>query len=212
MRLREAREGDAAFLAWVMLTASRSHVERGIWEFIRDQKEAQILPFLERLALSDEVHWCHHSRFLVAEEEGRSAAALCGFDPATHGPHSMQPVVARLMKEFGIQAHEIPDIVKRVSLVETVTPDYADGAWVVENVATDRDFRRRGLVDALLSAMLERGQALGFQRAQIAVFIGNEPARQAYLKAGFQSHDEKRNPEFAAALGFPGMERLLQPL
>jgi RimJ/RimL family protein N-acetyltransferase len=116
------------------------------------------------------------------------------------------------MKEFGIQAHEIPDIVKRVSLVETVTPDYADGAWVVENVAADPDFRRRGLVDALLSAMLERGRALGFQRAQIAVFIGNEPARQAYLKAGFQKRDEKRNPEFAAALGFPGMERLLQPL
>jgi ribosomal protein S18 acetylase RimI-like enzyme len=212
MRLREAREGDAAFLAWVMLTASRSHVERGIWEFINDQGEAQLLPFLERLALSDAVHWCHYSRFLVAEEGGRSAAALCGFDPSTHGQHAMQPVVARLMKESGIQAHEIPDIVKRVSLVETVTPDYADGAWVVENVAADPDFRRRGLVDALLSAMLERGRALGFQRAQIAVFIGNEPARQAYLKAGFQRHDEKRNPEFEAALGFPGMERLLQPL
>ena len=85
-------------------------------------------------------------------------------------------------------------------------------SWVVENVATLPEFRRRGLTDALIKATLDRGRAKGFTLGQISVFIGNEPAKQAYLKAGFEVKDEKRDAEFEADMGSPGFERLLQPL
>ncbi len=39
-----------------------------------------------------------------------------------------------------------------------VIPEHAPGAWIVENVATLPEFRRRGLVDRLVEEMLERGR------------------------------------------------------
>jgi hypothetical protein len=34
IQIRPARPEDAEFLAWVILTAGRAHVTRGIWEVI----------------------------------------------------------------------------------------------------------------------------------------------------------------------------------
>jgi RimJ/RimL family protein N-acetyltransferase len=64
----------------------------------------------------------------------------------------------------------------------------------------------------LITATLDRGRSLGFNLGQISVFIGNEPAKRAYEKAGFEVKDDKRDPTFEAELGFPGMERMLQAL
>ena len=36
IQIRPARPGDAEFLAWLILTAGRAHVTRGIWEVILD--------------------------------------------------------------------------------------------------------------------------------------------------------------------------------
>jgi ribosomal protein S18 acetylase RimI-like enzyme len=103
-------------------------------------------------------------------------------------------------------------VMERGAIVQRVTSDYEPGAWVIENVATKPELRRRGLSDTLLRATLARGRDTGFAKAQISVFIGNDPARNAYLKAGFEKVDEKRDAEFEKAMGFPGFERLLQSL
>jgi len=34
LKIRPAQAGDAAFLSWVILTAGRAHVKKGIWEVI----------------------------------------------------------------------------------------------------------------------------------------------------------------------------------
>jgi ribosomal protein S18 acetylase RimI-like enzyme len=96
--------------------------------------------------------------------------------------------------------------------LQTAMAPPVTGAWVVENVATVPAFRRRGLVDRLLAEVLDRGRAADHASAQISVFIGNEPARAAYLKGGFRPDLETRTPEWEAAMGCPGIERLIQPL
>ena len=67
----------------------------------------------------------------------------------------------------------------------------------------------RGLMLAISSVI---GPTGSFSTAQIGVFIGNEPARRAYLKAGFEVVGEKRDPDFEAAMGCPGAEVLLRDL
>ena len=37
VEIRSARADDAAFLAWLILTAGRAHVKRGIWEVILNE-------------------------------------------------------------------------------------------------------------------------------------------------------------------------------
>jgi translation initiation factor 4G len=42
--------------------------------------------------------------------------------------------------------------------------------------------------------------------------IGNDAAERAYAKLGFSVVEEKRHPDFEAATGAPGMQRMLAKL
>jgi ribosomal protein S18 acetylase RimI-like enzyme len=79
-------------------------------------------------------------------------------------------------------------------------------------VATLPEFRRRGLVDRLMEAMLERAVARGAKVADISVFIGNDPAQRAYEKEGFRFVSEKRNAEIERTWGSPGLRLLRREL
>ena len=212
VRLRSATEEDVPFVAWVMLAASRSHLPRGIWEYLYDLDEARALAYLERLAVTDTVHLFHHSLFVVAEVGGQPAAAMCGYDPATQGFAQFGSALPEVAGAAGI-ALDDPELGRRTGVLMAgfVEPP-VERAWIVENVATRPEFRRRGLVDALLAEVLDRGRAKGFDTGQIGVFIGNEPARRAYIKAGFDVVGEKRDAGWDTEIGCPGTELLLQPL
>ncbi len=98
----------------------------------------------------------------------------------------------------------------RTAPVWQCTFDTLDGAWVVESVATLPEFRRRGMVDAMMSEILEDGRARGHRIAQLTILIGNVAAQRAYEKAGFIVRDEKRHRDFEAALGAPGFMRMVR--
>jgi hypothetical protein len=50
-------------------------------------------------------------------------------------------------------------------------------------------------------------RAAGFKRAQVSFFIGNTPAERLYAKSSFAFAEEKRAPDFEAAMGTPGTTR-----
>src|SRR5690348_15097254 len=78
--IRPAREEDAAFLAWVILTASRGHLQRGWFDIALSESEEGCLEFLKRLCVTRSPSWWHYSRFLVAEVAGQQpVAALSAF-------------------------------------------------------------------------------------------------------------------------------------
>jgi ribosomal protein S18 acetylase RimI-like enzyme len=213
--LRNATEGDLDFVTWVMLSASRSHLDRGIWEYMNDQNGDTTLAFLRRMAATETVHLFHRSLFLIAEVDGEPAAAMCGYDSDTQG--------------FDVYGREMPAIAG-ASGVSLEDPEYArrggvlmsgfvmdhvgpDGPrLVIENVATKPEFRRRGLVAALLDEWFARGRARGYETAQISVFLENTPARNAYLKAGFEPIAEQRSEQWSAEIGCPGTEQMLKAL
>jgi translation initiation factor 4G len=215
VHVRRATPDDVALLAWVGLTASRSHLERGLWEYLNGHDEVQTLEFLRRIGTSDAVHLFHQSLFLVAELDGEPAAAMCGYDSATQGLDVFGPVMAEVTAGLGVDLAD-PDYGRRLGVMMSGFVTDHDGPpgprWVIENVATKPEFRRRGLVDALLHQLLGHGRALGFEYAQIGVFLGNERARRAYLKAGFEVVAEARSADWERELGCAGSELLLQRL
>jgi ribosomal protein S18 acetylase RimI-like enzyme len=211
IQIRAARPDDAPFLAWVILTAGRAHVQRGIWEVILGGSEEECLAFLQQLIVAKTPHHLRYACFLVAEVDGRPVAALGGYDPKILGYSALRKAVVEVSKKMGFSA---PDqaAMKRSERVLCCIPDEVEGAWVIDSVATLQEFRRRGIVDKLLEEMLEKGQKQGFQRAQINMYIGNTPAQKAYEKHRFRVLDEKRHPVFEEAIGSPGMMRLLRDL
>jgi len=209
--IRQARPGDAHFLSSVIHAAGRGHVKRGIWDVILDRAEDECLNFYGLLAVSKIPHLYHYSCFLVAEVNGNPAAALAGCDPQVRGYPALAQAMGDVFRELRWPA---PDKVwhERAQRVLCCLPDTVDGAWVVESVATVPEFRRRGLVDKLLLAVLDQGRDQGFKRSQINIYIGNTPAQKAYEKHGFRVVDEIRHPSFEEETGSPGMARLLRDL
>lgn len=215
IRIRRATENDLDLLTWVMLTASRSHLERGIWEYLNDLDEAATLSFLRRLATTDTVHLFHWSLFLVAELDGEPGAAMCAYDSSTQGFEVAVPEMMAATVAEGVDPQD-PEYVRRGAVLLSGTgidnPGPEGPRWVFENVATRPESRRQGLVDALLHQLLGHGRERGFELTQIGVFIENERARRAYMKAGFEPVSEQRSDEWMLEIGCPGTETLLQPL
>ena len=209
-RIRPGKKEDANFLARVMMLASRGHLQRGVWDLIAGGSENNCLDYLRRLALTEPVSLCHYSSFIVAEHDGRPAAALCGFDPRAGGWQVLADAMKNVQRQLGWTEADEKASADRSAPVWTCTFDTLEGAWVVESVATLPEFRRRGLVDSLMIEILEAGQTRGHRLSQLTILIGNVAAQCAYLKAGFRVLDEKRHPDFEAALGAPGFMRMVR--
>ena len=210
VKIRRGRADDADFLAQVMMLASRGHLRRGIWDLIAGGSEANCLDYLRRLALTEPVSLCHYSSFLVAEHDDRPAAALCGFDPRDGGWQLLNEAMQNVQRQKGWTTADERASADRTAAVWQCTFDTLDGAWVVESVATLPEYRRRGLVDALMAEILRTGWTRGSRLAQLTILIGNTPAQRAYEKAGFRVEGEKRHRDFEAALGSPGFMRMVR--
>ena len=214
VRIVDARPEHVPFVAWVMLTAARSHLERGLWDFFVGGAESGCLRFLEALAATSQSHWAHYSTFIVAEVDGRPASALCGYFEAEHGmaTGTLTNGVQEASRVIGMTEEDVQVGWQRAGSIAYVAPEHAPEVWVVENVATLPEFRRRGLVERLLAEILDRGRARGAAIADIGCLIGNDGAQRAYEKAGFKVIGQKLLPEFEAVYGCPGIKSLRQTL
>lgn len=208
-KIRPARPDDASLLAWVMLMAGRSHLQRGLWDVLIGRPEDECLTFLGHLAVTDELHMCHYTVFIVAEVDRRPVAALSGYDPVTLPEVTVGAAMSAVMDKMGLTAEDMALGQQGLAAFLTCHPEPYEGAWIVENVATRPEFRRQGVISRLLDEMLEVGRRRGFRLAQVSFQIGNTAAQRAYEKAGFRFLDEKRHPDYEAEIGCPGIVRLL---
>ena len=211
IKIRSARQDDAAFLAWLILTAGRAHVKRGIWEVILGESENKCLAFLELLAVTETPHLFHHSCYLVAELGSQPVAGLGGYDPRVLDYPALLRALPEVFKKIGIYDLDETTGNRPPRILECI-PDAVEGAWVIDSVATLPEFRRQGIVNRLLEEIIKNGRQKGFRRSQINIYIGNTSAQKAYEKQGFKTLDEKRDPYFEKEIGSPGMARLLLDL
>jgi translation initiation factor 4G len=210
LRIVEAQPKHAPFIAWVILTAFRSHLEKGFWDFMRPGTDEDILRYLEALTTSKAPHWTHLPLFIVAEVNGEPAAALSGYFDEEHGGTRLRDGMAEADAATGCVPD--PEAMGPALTILNVAPEHVPGAWIVEDVATKPEFRRRGLVDALMQEIMERGRKRGATVSDIGVFIGNDSAQKAYEKAGYVVVEEKTHPEFEAVYKSPGIRTLRRAL
>src|SRR5581483_2111092 len=145
-KVRPARREDAPFLAWAMLTAGRGHLQRGWYDIAFDLPQAACLDVLARLVLTRAASWWRYDRFLVAEAEGRPAAALSGFGATEY--EGSEAALAEATAMLGWSADDLAGVWTRGAYVFSCTMGGAESeaeAWTIENVATAPEFRGRGL-------------------------------------------------------------------
>ncbi len=205
--IRAAAPQDVDFIAWIMLTAGRSHVTKGGWELLIEGEE-RCTEFLRGLAGARARSYCHHSVFTLAEVDGSPAGGLCAYDAGRFGMQTLVDAVREVFASMGLDQRERERAAERMAPFLLCAPIEPQGVWILESVAMLPRHRRRGLTRRLLEHKLEQGRQRGFRHAQISILIGNEPAQRAYEAVGFRVAEQKRHPDFEAALGAPGVARM----
>lgn len=213
LAIRPATLSDLPFLSWVMYRAAQSHLDTCPWRRILDADEAETRAFLEDVAQSDTAHWCHLSKFRIAEIDGTAAAAMAGFRPRTEGT----AVLAETVLNIAAARPDVPParlerIAGRLGIAALGLPEDQPGTWGIENVAVLPEYRGKGLIDALFAHVLDEGRQQGFRRAQILCLIGNTRGQTAWERNGFAVHSERTSPEFEALIGTPGAKLMLRDL
>jgi ribosomal protein S18 acetylase RimI-like enzyme len=203
---RPADRGDTRFLAWVIQEAARSHLELGITDFILPDTR-QRLDFLDATLRTPTRSFFHHSRFLVAEGDGRPVAALSGYE-GTRPYDLYHTSFEEAWQDLGWPAPELDDVNARLDSIMGAFPDSPEDRWIVEFVATLPEFRGHGVVSRLIQEILDKGREQGFRKAQISCMIGNLRAQRVYERTGFKVVEEKCDPDWEAALGCPGVLRM----
>src|SRR3954451_19014641 len=97
MTIRSARHDDGDFIVQTILSSQRGHRQRGWFDVALGWPEPQCRDFIAGIATADAVSMWHVSQFLVAEIDGRPAAALCALPAAGTGPaawHAIEEVGA----------------------------------------------------------------------------------------------------------------------
>ena len=187
--------------------AGRGHLALGPWDLVfpeaRERRRA-----LEQLAGGEVRSWCHHSLFQVADQDGEACAALVAFEPEEIGEISLAKPLLHVFQLLAWRRERIAAAPPLLAPYLRCFPDMPPGSWILENVGTRADLRRRGLVQGLLERALETGRRRGHRRAQISCLIGNLPAQRAYEKVGFTVVEERADAEFERLLGAPGFSRL----
>jgi len=185
VRIRQATFDDAEFLAWAMVSASRADLSRGLY---------------------------HYKSFLIAEVADQRAAALCGCE-TDNAWEIVGDAMANVQRDLGwTEADAAASHLRVAPIWAACMPPDIGADFTIENVATRPEYRRRGLVLALIDEILCAASGRGCKLAQITTYMGNRAAQSAYEKSGFQVLDEKRCTEVEKILGVPGFIRLTRGL
>jgi ribosomal protein S18 acetylase RimI-like enzyme len=206
--IRQGRADDADFIARIILQAQRGPRPLGWLDIALAQAEPQVLEFLAKLAVAKPRSWYHVSQFLIAEVDGKPAAALCAM-PSRETRDTMRSAIEEVAFASGA---DLTAIFTRGAYARPCWIQGGEEDWLIEHVASQPSARGRGLVQALIAQALAAGKAAGFSRASISFLIGNDAAERCYAKAGFAFAEEKRDGAFEAITGAAGFRRFARAI
>ena len=213
MHIRSARLEDARFLAKTILIAGRGHVTKGIWEVILGGTEEENLNFLHHISITQIPHLFHYSCCLMAEnDEYIPMGSLGGYDPKIAGYQALRQAIPEVVRKLSLPLQNTNFSEERASKMLVCLPEEIDGAWVIDSVATLPEHRGKSVAEKLLNQILEIGKDQGYLKAQVNMYIGNEPALSLYGKLGFEIVEETRDEYFEQNMGSPGMLSLAKEL
>jgi hypothetical protein len=203
--IRKALSTDDEFLAQALLESSRAGKKLGFFDFIfNTSDEKHLISYLKRLVVTSSKSYCHFSNFLIALENGKSVATICGYEPRI----ATADVFAHALEELGIDEtyHE------RIAAYLLCTPDIDNKTWVCDFWMGHAGFGTIEIFKELVGKSILTARLKGYRKVQSMVEIGSIEIEMMYKKLGFHLMDEKRSEYYDEQFGRAGIMRLQMEL
>ena len=209
--IRPATVDDCRILAYHAYLAGKSHVDKSIYDEmfpgIGGPTDAR-LTAMEKLLQTETVSWMHYSFCSVAEVDGTVAGSLSHYNTRD----GADVKILEALTEAGWTQDEMKAMGARLKPLFDIDFVKPPGAMIVENVGVSPMFRRHGVVSALLQDTAHLAHNGDFEFMQLAMMVGNVPARKAYEKGGFEVVETRISPDFEKLFFSPGMQLLKRQL
>jgi ribosomal protein S18 acetylase RimI-like enzyme len=192
LTVRRATRKDIPFLVWCNYEASSPAPGFCYWDPLLEGTNTQTMNFIEAVFHADALAWGKVENFFVVEKKGKNVAGASAFtmDASDFRPLSLANF-SQVARQLGWTSQLQEKFLEGYQAVwsnpkdETLAPHTP---WIIECVAVVPEKRGQGVARVLLGALFEEGRRLGHSHAGISVTDGNEAAKRAYEKAGFNMY------------------------
>jgi len=204
--IRPAHREDVPFLVDSIVSAEKSNSPRLGLATLFGLSEEETREFVDRMLL-EEVDGCEFSisSFLVAEMEGRVAAAVGGWVEGFPDDIPSSLLKSNLIG-FTFPAPVVACLRDKAPIIGGIRIEREPGTLQIEYVHTAREHRGLGLAGMLIHEHVNKAASC---KAQVQVFANNTAAISLYTKAGFviKQHYRSAHPDILEYM--PHDEKLL---
>lgn len=180
--IRPATMKDIPFLVEAIVSAEKSNTPRMGLATLFGQTEEETRSLIAAM-LEEEVDGCEFSvsSYLIAEVEGKPAAAVAGWIEGAEDDMPSGLLKANLIG-YTFPAERVAALREKGPIISGIQIDREKDAMQIEYVHTDPAHRGRGLAAALIQAHLVKA---GPRKAQVQAFADNRVAIGLYERLGF---------------------------
>jgi ribosomal protein S18 acetylase RimI-like enzyme len=190
--IRKAHPTDADLIIEAIIAAEKSNSPLLSYSAIFGMSEEEVEDLL-RQALEEEIEGQEicHAHFLIAEVDGRPAAACASWIEGMDGVPSGQIKANVLFHLIGKDKWNAA--AEKLKAVAETNIERTAGAAQIESVYTRPEFRGKGLTAMLINEHFKqhKEQNPGLEKAQVILLKNNTSAESAYGKAGFVKTAER---------------------
>ena len=198
IKIRNANESDAPFLAKMILKSSRAGKKNGMFDLAFNMTDdADILSKLEALATTEAKNYCHYKNFLVAEIDGESAGTLCNYEPRI----ATREQFLLALEEVGCSELAA----ERLEVFYTCEFDLNNRTLMLDFMEEEEGFTDVGILKALTQKSLLTARLKGYRIAQTIIEIGSLESELFYKKLGFHVVEQKECKLYQEAFGRTGL-------
>lgn len=208
--IRQATPNDIPFLAIIQYEASLPPSHFSFWDYPLMGLGIDTLMFIETVMRLNAGAWGNVNQFWILEgDSGMPIGAAAGIE--ADETFARGPVRISEIPRIGLELGWTPDIITTFqSRYENQWQDpqgnfllLPQATYIIESVAVIASMRGQGLIQPLMRYMIDKARSDGHSFVGITVANGNEPAKRAYEKLGFQMY-LSFGPAFFGQEGFLG--------
>jgi len=185
IKIKQATEEDAPFLAQMILQSARAGKKDGIFDLLfKTNDKKVILKKLEKLTQTEAKSHCHYKNFLIAQVDGKSVGTLCSYEPRI----STKEEFIKALNEIGCNEN----VEESLEVMYACDFDLNNRTLMFDFMEELDGFMNVGILKALMQKSLLTARLKGYRIAQTIIEIGSLESKLFYDKLGFKevSHRE----------------------